>query len=144
MIRLGEDDAAPRVDSMDTEKHSAERWPPDTSPPQNIWWVKSQWIPSIHKWHHLLSPCQHLAGCAAASRHIRHFRWSHLKQNTLPKVFLICFNLCSLWDQKKFNVDFFSLSLLKHWFPKAWANILSDIAFQRINFHTCACTAVCE
>lgn len=45
MNLLEEDNRTPPVDSMDTERHSAERWPPDTSPPQNVRWVKSQRIP---------------------------------------------------------------------------------------------------
>lgn len=44
MIRLEEDNRAPPVHSMDTKRHSAERWPPGISPPQIIWWVKSERI----------------------------------------------------------------------------------------------------
>lgn len=147
MIQLGEDDHAPRADSMDTEKHSAERWPPDTSPPQNIWWVQSQWIPCTHRWHHLLSPCQRLAGCAAPSRHVRHFKWSPLKQDTLPRVFFLSALISAPFETKKSSMlIFFSflpkalISQSKSWF----FFFLSEIALKRINVHTCACMDVCE
>lgn len=61
MIRLKEDDRAPPVDSIDTEKRSAERWPPDSSPPGSVWWVthgKKKKTSCIHKWHCHLLPCQ--------------------------------------------------------------------------------------